>query len=384
VLAWTTQVVRAGPAMSGRNHRRFCLVKVSLVMRTAGLATVAAIGLAACGSSSSGGSGSGGGGGTVSLNPQGSTFQQTIEQQWATKYHAAHSNVQVTYAGTGSTAGIQTFGEGKAPFAGSDVTMTAAQVSAASSSCGSKALTLPVTAGGVAILFNLPNVSKLNLSASTIASIFAGKITKWNDSAIAADNPGATLPSIPISVFHRADGSGTTAVLSGFMSATAPSIWKLGANTTFTKWPTGQGATGSSGVAQGVKSTTGGIGYAETSYAQQDSLSTASVKGPANSGFVAPTTSEVTQSINSGFADTGSGNDLPGKLNFAKMTGYPLSTVSYVLVCSKYSSASKGAAIKGYLAYAVGAGQSEATALSYAPLPSALASQVQSAVATIS
>jgi phosphate transport system substrate-binding protein len=357
-------------------------VKVSLVMRTAGLASVAAIGLAACSSSSSGGGNSGGG--TVSLNPQGSTFQLTIQQQWATKYHSAHSNVQVTYAGTGSTAGIQTFGEGKAPFAGSDVTMTAAQESAASKSCGSQAITVPVTSGGVAILFNLPGVSKLNLSSATIAGIFAGKITKWNDLAIAGENPGVKLPSIPISVFHRADGSGTTAVLSGFMAATEPSIWTLGANTTFTKWPTGQGATGSSGVATGVKGTTGGIGYAETSYAQQDSLSTANVKGPANTGYVAPTPSEVTQSINSGFVDTGSGNNLPGKLNFAKMTGYPLSTVSYVLACSKYASSSKGAAIKGYLAYAVGAGQSEAVALSYAPLPSALASKAQSAVATIS
>lgn len=356
--------------------------KIWLVTRVTGVATVAAIGLAACGGGSSGGSGSGG---TVSLNPQGSTFQQTLEEQWATKYHQAHSNVQVTYAGTGSTAGIQTFGEGKAPFAGSDVTMTAAQVHTATSACGSPALTIPVTTGGVAILYNLPNVTKLNLSDSTVAGIFAGKITKWNDSAIAADNPGVTLPSTPISVFHRADGSGTTAVLSGFLAATEPSIWTLGANTQFTKWPTGQGATGSSGVAQGVKGTTGGIGYAETSYAKQDSLSVANVKGPADSGYVAPTTAAVTTSINSGFVDTGSGNDLPGKLDFAKMNGYPMSTVSYVLVCSKYADAAKGSAIKGYLGYAVSsAGQAEGPALGFAPLPSALAQKVQSAVASIS
>jgi phosphate transport system substrate-binding protein len=261
--------------------------------------------------------------------------------------------------------------------------MTPAQEKTATSACGSTALTLPITSGGVAILFNLPNVSKLNMSPATIAGIFAGKITKWNDSAIAADNPGVNLPSLPISVFHRADGSGTTAVLTGYLSAIEPSIWTLGANTEFTKWPAGQGATGSSGVAQGVKSTPGGIGYAETSYATQDNLSVANVKG-SSGGYESPTAAEVAKSIDSGFTVTGTGNDLSGKLNFAKMTGYPLSTVSYVLVCSKYSDAAKGAAIKGYLTYAAGDGQSEGPALGFSPLPSDLASKVESSLATIS
>jgi phosphate transport system substrate-binding protein len=363
-------------------------VKVSLVMRTAGVATVAALGLAACGSSSSGsspttpsttGGSSSSTGGGVSLDPQGSSFQATLEAQWASKYTAD----KVTYTGTGSTAGITAFGQGNAPFAGSDVTMTPAQEKAATKACGSTAVTAPITSGGVAILFNLPNITKLDLSPATIAGIFAGKITKWNDPAIAADNSGVTLPSIPISVFHRSDGSGTTAVLTGFLTALEPSIWTLGANTEFTKWPAGQGAMGSSGVATGVKSTTGAIGYAETSYATQDALSFADVKG-GSGGYIAPTPANVATSITSGFQVTGKGNDLSGKLNFAKMTGYPLSTVSYVLFCSKYSSASTGAAVKGYLSYAAGAGQSEATALGFAPLPSGLDSQVKTSVASIS
>lgn len=358
-------------------------MKVSLVMRSVGVATVAALSLAACGGGSSGGGSSSSGGTGGSLNPQGSTFQQTIEQQWATQYHSAHSNAQITYSGTGSSAGIETFGEGKASYAGSDVTMTSQEQSAANSACGSTALTIPIISGGIAILYNLPSVNKLNLSATTIASIFMGKITKWSDPAIAADNPGVKLPSTPISVFHRADGSGTTAVLSGFLDATAKSVWTLGVNTEFAKWPAGQGATGSSGVAQGVKSTTGGIGYAEVSYAQEDSLSTANVKG-ASGGFVAPTTSEVEQSIASGFQVTGSGKDLAGQLNFSAMTGYPLSTVSYVLVCSKYKNASEGALVKSFLSYAAGAGQSQATSLGFAPLASSLDSKVKSSIASIS
>jgi phosphate transport system substrate-binding protein len=357
-------------------------VKLSLVMRTAGVATIAALGLAACGggSSSSSGGGGGGGGGGTSLSPQGSTFQQTLEQQWASKYTGGH----VTYSGTGSSAGIQQFTTGKVAFAGSDVTMTPQEQSAANKSCGSTAITIPITSGGVAIMYNLPGISKpLNLSAATVAGIFMGKITTWNDAAIKADNPGVTLPSTPIKTFYRADGSGTTDVLSGFLDATAKSVWTLGVNKQLT-WPAGTGATGSSGVATAVKNTPGGITYAEITYAEQDGLSTAAIKG-ATGTYTPISSATVADSINSGFTITGTGNDLAGSLSFTKMTGYPISTVSYVLVCSKYSNAGEGTAVKNYLTYAAGAsGQAQATPLGFAPLPSALNAKVLSSVASIS
>jgi phosphate transport system substrate-binding protein len=360
-------------------------VKVSLVTRTAGLAAVAAIGLAACGSSSSGGSGNtGGSGSSTSLSPQGSTFQQTLEQQWATKFDAANPGDQITYTGSGSTAGIEAFTQGTAPFAGSDVTMTSAEESSAASACGSPALTLPITSGGVAIMYNLPGVTKpLNLSAATVAGIFMGQIKTWDDAKIKADNPGVTLPSTPISVYYRADGSGTTDVLSGFLDASAPSVWTLGVNKQFTNWPTGTGATGSSGVAQGVKSTPGGITYAEITYATQDNLATAAIKG-LHGTYTPLTNASVAKSITSGFSVTGTGNDLAGALNFQKMTGYPISTVSYVLVCSKYKNAGVGSLVKSYLTYAAGAGQAEGPALGFAPLPASLLSKVSASIATIS
>jgi phosphate transport system substrate-binding protein len=363
-------------------------VKVSLVMRTAGIATVAALGLAACGSSSSGNSTVSPGGSTgssTSLSPQGSTFQQTLEEEWATKYHAANPSAQITYSGTGSSAGIEQFTTGKVAFAGSDVTMMPSEQTAANTACGSTALTIPITSGGVAIMYNLPGVTKpLNLSAATIAGIFTGKITKWNDSQIAADNPGVTLPSTPVSPYYRADGSGTTNVLSGFLDALAPSVWTLGVNKQFTTWPSdATGATGSSGVAQGVKSTPGGITYAEIGYATQDKLSVAAVKG-SGSSFVPISAATVTKSINTGFSITGKGLDLAGALSFPKMTGYPISTVSYVLVCSKYKNAGEGALVNKYLTYAAGPGQSEGPALGFAPLPSSLDKKALSSIATIS
>lgn len=353
-------------------------MKVSLVMRTAGIATIAALGLAACSSSSSGGGGS-----SNSLSPQGSTFQQTLEQQWATDYHAAHSSAQITYTGTGSSAGIEQFTTGKVAFAGSDATMAASEQTAANSACGSTAISIPITSGGVAIMYNLPGITKpLNLSAATVAGMFMGTIKKWNDPAVVADNPGVTLPSTPVSTFYRADGSGTTNVLSGFLDATAKSVWTLGVNKQFS-WPAGTGATGSSGVAQDVKNTVGGVTYAEITYAKQDNLQTAAIKG-ATGGFVAISPATVAKSIDSGFSITGSGNDLAGALSFTAMTGYPISTVSYVLVCSKYKDAGEGALVKGYLTYAAGAGQSKAASLGFAPLPKALDTKVKNSVASIS
>jgi phosphate transport system substrate-binding protein len=359
-------------------------VKVSLVTRTAGLAAVAALGLVACGSGGSGGSGGSSGGSSTSLSPQGSTFQATLEAQWATKFHAQNPSDEITYNPTGSTAGIEAFTQGTAPFAGSDVTMTSAEQTQADAACGSTALTVPITSGGVAIMYNLPGVTKaLNLSAATVAGIFMGQIKSWDDAAIKAENPGVSLPSTPISVYYRADGSGTTDVLSGFLDAAAKSVWTLGVDKQFTNWPTGTGATGSSGVAAGVKSTEGGITYAEITYAQQDSLQTAAIKGY-GSDYVQLNQTSVAQSIASGFTTTATAPDLAGSLAFSKMTGYPISTVSYVLVCSKYQDAGVGTLVKSYLTYAAGDGQTEGPALGFAPLPTALDTRVKASIATIS
>lgn len=361
-------------------------MKVSLVMRAAAVGAVATVGLAACGSNNNSGGGSGStaaGCASGSLTAQGSTFQQPIEAQWSSGFAGKCSGAQVTYTGTGSGAGIQQFGSGTIDFAGSDVTMKPDEQSAANRACGSTALHIPVTAGGVAVIYNLPGVSNLQLSAPTLAGIFQGKIKTWNDREIAADNPGTTLPSTTIKPFHRADGSGTTAVFSAFLDATAKSVWTLGTDKQLT-WPTGSGvaATGSSGVTAGVKQTAGGITYAEVSYAKQANLPTAKVKGAA--GYEALSGDTVSQAVDTGFTVTGTGNDLAGTLDFTKMQGYPISTVSYAIVCSKYKDANKGKLVRAYLTYAVTDGQSAADQLGFAPLPSALVAKDKQALSAIS
>lgn len=363
-------------------------MKPSLLLRATGISVVAAIGLTACGSDNNGTPNSSGGSpngsvtcATGSVTGQGSTFQANIEKQWISDFAGQCSGANITYTGTGSSAGIQQFGSGTIDYAGSDATMKPDEQAAADKRCGNTALHIPVTAGGIAIIYNLKGVSSLNLSAATLAGIFNGSIKTWDAAEIKADNAGASLPSTPVKTYHRSDGSGTTKVFTGFLSADAPSVWKLGSDKTIS-WPSGLGANGSSGVVQGVQKTDGGITYAEVSYAKQNNLPTAKVKG-AQGDFTDISSSTVSQSIDSGFSVTGTGNDVAGKLDYTKMTGYPISTVSYVIVCSHYSDAAKGALIKAFLTYAVGAGQQQADQLGFAALPASLITKDQAAIAAL-
>lgn len=321
---------------------------------------------------------------TGTISGAGSTFQQNMETQWAKDFGAHCAGAQINYQGVGSGAGIQQLGAGTIDFAGSDVTMKPAEQAAANASCGSTAITLPITAGGVAIIYNLKGLAApVNLSATTLAGIFQGKITKWNDPALAADNSGVTLPPTSITVFYRSDASGTTQVFTGFEKALAGSAWTLGSSKTVT-WPTGQGAKGSDGVTAGVAQTDGGITYAELSFAKSNNLPTASVKGAGDS-FATISAAAVSSAIAAGFTVTGSGSDLAGALDFTKMTdGYPISTVSYAIVCSKYKDAAKSKLVKDFLNYAITDGQSVADGLGFAPVPAELVTKVQASLVAVS
>lgn len=310
----------------------------------------------------------------------GSTFQLNIQQQWSADYRQQCTDAQVNYNPIGSGAGIQQFGTGTLDFAGSDVPMLTDEQAAANRRCGGRAVTFPVTAGGVAIIYHLSGVPHLKLSATTLAGIFQGTIKRWNDQAIAKENPGASLPRTAIVTYHRADGSGTTAVFSAFEKAVA-STWTLGSDKAL-NWPTGQGATGSDGVVQGVKSTEGGITYAEVSYATANNLPTAAVSTD-GARYVNLTADTVRQAIDTGFTPAG-GSDIVGDIAVKTLTGYPLSTVSYAIVCSHYAKPATATAVKDYLGYALGSGQAAANQLGYAPLPESIVAKARTALEAIS
>ncbi len=367
------------------------------------LAVTAALTLGACGSSSTsstkppvgatgGGatsasgatSGSGGGAGSPScgsgtLNLAGSTAQGPAISAFKKKYQTACSGSSINDAAGGSGAGYTAFTGGTVDFAGSDYPLSDAQQPDANKRCGGTAIDIPLVPGGVAVIYNLSGVSDLKLTAQDLAMIFAGKITKWDDPAIKKDNPSA--PSTAIQTFHRSDGSGTSFNFSNYLSNVAKADWTYGANKVFpAPASVGQGAMGSAGVAQGVKSTDGAIGYVDYSYAKPNSISFAQV-GRVDGSFAALTSDAVSSFIAPAMVAGGSANDLKLTFDYTQTTGYPIPLVTYEFVCQ---TGNKNASLlKGFLSYGAGSGQDLLPDLGYVKLPASLQSKVTASISSL-
>jgi phosphate transport system substrate-binding protein len=315
---------------------------------------------------------------TGSISGAGATFVANIAQQWIKDFSGACPGATVNYQPVGSGAGIQQFTAGTVDFGASDAAMKAEEEAAAAVK-GGKVLHIPWSGGGIAVEYNLSGVSKLQLSAETLAGIFAGTVKKWDDPKVKADNAGVTLPSTGIQVVHRSDGSGTTAAFTSYLAAVAPSVWTVGAGKDV-PWPTGQGAKGSDGVTAAVKQTDGAIGYSEVSYAKGGALGIASIKNAAGK-YVQPEAANVAAALAEGTVPA----DLKVVPNYKPTdpTAYPISTYTWALVFQKPSDAGKGKLLKAFLLYAVGPGQDAADSLYYAPLPSELATKAKAAVESI-
>ena len=320
--------------------------------------------------------------GSGTLTASGSTAQQNAISAWAKAYQAKCSGSVINYGGGGSGKGVTDFTAGTDDFAGSDFPLTATQKTAADKVCsGGEAVDLPMTPGGIALAYNLPGVTGLNLSAGTLAKIFSGKIKTWNDAAIKADNPSATLPSTTIQTFHRSDSSGTTYNFTAYLAGVAKSDWTYAFGKAW-QAPGGQGAKGSSGVAQGVQGAAGGIGYMEVSYATQDKLGVANV-GDAGGKFVAPTGTTVAAFLAKA-AIAGTGDDLALKFDYSGSDGsaYPVTLVTYEIACTK--GGKKADLVKSFLTYTSSTGQDILPASGYVKLPDTLVTKVAAVVAKIS
>ena len=374
--------------------------------RLAGAAALAAAGtlfLGACGSnnnsssspSSSSGSGSSSGGSTAaagincasgSLMASGSTAQANAMSEWIKNFQQQCSGANVNYGGGGSGQGISQFTAGTVDFAGSDAPLNSTEKPEADKRCGTgnQAVDLPMVPGPIAVGYNLPGVSSLKLSAANLAKIFSGKITKWDDPAIKADNPGTNLPSIGIQTFHRSDGSGTSYSFSMYLDGAAKADWSYGFNK---NWPApgGQGAKGTAGVAQGVKQTQGGIGYMEQSYADNSSIPYAEV-GDGQGNFIKLTQDNVTAFLSHAKV-AGSNGDMPLKFDYQSgdKNAYPSVLVTYEIVCKSGNKSDKLPLLKGFLGYLVSdSGQSILPNTGYVKLPSNLQSQVASEISGLS
>jgi phosphate transport system substrate-binding protein len=333
------------------------------------LASVAIAVLAACGSS---GSTSGGADvGKGALSGAGSSFDNPLFSKAFFDYSAQHSDVTVNYQPLGSGAGITQFVKKTVDFGASDVPMNDKDLSTngGSGSVSDIAVQIPITLGVVAIAYNLNGVSTLNLDGDTLAKIYLGEITKWNDPAIVALNSGANLPSTKIQPVARADSSGTTYIFTDYLSKVSSDFQsKVGTN----KKPTFPGnvitAQQTAGVAQAVSTTPGAIGYVELAYALQNNMPSAMLKN-ANGKFVAPTPDGATAAAQQVQNISATNFSI---VNQAGDTTYPIAGFSWVILRPSYDDAEKGKAVVYLFKWLATDGQSEGTSLHYAPLPSSV------------
>jgi phosphate transport system substrate-binding protein len=306
-------------------------------------------------------------------------------QQWTADFKSKCSGTTVNYGGAGSGAGITSFEANQLDFAGSDAPIAGADVAKATAVCatGGQAINIPMVVGPIAMAYNLSGVSKLTLTPTVIAQIFTGKITTWNDPAIAAANKGVTLPSSKISVVTRSDSSGTSFNFSSYLHAVDPTDFTAAAAK---QWPVptvGTGAAKTTGVAQAIKNTPGAFGYLELSSAQDAGVGLAQVDSGA--GAVTISASSASKFMATATV-SGTAPDLTLTLDYTQKGAgvYPIVLVTYEITCTKYKDATKAALVKSFLTYTSGGGQAGLADLGYAPLPSSLQKQVQSAVTAIS
>jgi phosphate transport system substrate-binding protein len=315
-----------------------------------------------------------------SITGDGSTFAQPLYNKWGTDFNAAQ-HIQVNYTGTGSSQGIKDIAAKTVDFAGTDAPYSAPATQTAT------ILNVPTALGAVAVIYNLPGVATLNLSAQTLADIFQGKLAAWNNAEIKADNPAVTLPNTPITIVHRSDGSGTTYIFTTFLSTVSTDFKsKIGAGTGPT-WPTTaqfKAGAKSAGVDAVVKSTAGGIGYVELTYAQQTKTQVAKIQNGDKTAYVAPTVSTTAAAAaDFDFSPLTPTNLVFNLLNAPGKDAYPIAGPTYALVYQQQSDGPKGAAVVNFLNYGLTTGQASEAALYYVALPAALQTKCLAALKTV-
>lgn len=322
------------------------------------------------------------GNGVVKLQGVGATFPAPIYKKWVDEYGKLNPNSQIDYQSQGSGAGVKAVQEQTADFGASDTPMNDDDLKKAK---GGDIVHIPTVLGAVVITYNLSNVSKpLQFSPETINDIFLGKIKKWDDAKIKADNPDASLPSNDISVVFRSDGSGTTEVFTDYMTKVSAE-WKekVGPKGKNIKLPEGVGigAKGNEGVTGQIKNTPNTIGYVEYLYAKQNNLPVVLIKNGAGK-FVEPTLDAVTAAASESLKDTP--DDMRVSITNAKgETAYPISSYTYILIYKDQKDEAKGKALVDFLWWATHDGQKSAKEMQYAPLPAEIVKKVEAKLNSI-
>ena len=297
----------------------------------------------------------------ILINGAGSSFDNPAFMMWKDAYGKTEKDVQINYQSVGSGAGIKQLVSQTVDFGASDAPMTDDAMKAAPG----KILHIPVVAGAVAVTYNVPGSPKLKFDDATLAGIYLGEITKWNDAKIAALNAGVSLPDTAIIVVHRSDGSGTSFIFTDYLSVVSPEWAKKVGKSTSVNWPAGVGGKGSEGVSGQVKQLPGAIGYVELAYAEQNKLPVADLKNAAGK-FVAPSPESVSKAMATA--------TIPDDFRFSMVNApgeasYPIAGASWVLLYQKQADAKKGKILVSFLKWCVTEGQKMSPRLNYAALP---------------
>jgi phosphate transport system substrate-binding protein len=311
----------------------------------------------------------------VKLQGAGASFPAPLYTKWFKNYGENHPDVQVDYQSVGSGGGKKSVIDQTVDFGASDAAMTDEEMGRVQ---GGVQL-LPMTAGAIVIAYNVDGVSSLNLSRKAYSGIFLGKIKRWNDPAIAAANPGAKLPDLPVNVVVRADGSGTSFVFSKHLSAISEDFNKTVGTNTMPNWPVGTKSKGNEGVTASLKTTPGSIGYVEYGYAKSQSLTTANLENKAGKYVAASTASGQAALASAALPD----NLIVWNSDPDASDAYPIVTYTWLICYRKYPDAKKLAALQDLLKYSLTDGQKESEALGYIPLPANVSSKALAAVQTI-
>lgn len=360
------------------------------------MAAALSLTLTACGGEESGGaagsSAAGGGSGVqcdgkLQLKGSGSTAQANAMTVFKNTFAQDCSGANVDYSGNGSGQGITEFTSGLTNFGGSDSPLNADQAKKAEEKCGAPALNLPLVFGPIAVAYKLGGL-ELNLSAPTLAKIFTGVIKEWNAPEIAAENPGKTLPSTPITVVFRSDESGTTENFQKYLGSAAPAEWSADKKGKAFKGGTGQGASGNAAVAATVNKAEGTITYAEWSFAKAQKLQVANIITSAGPEAVKLSSESVAKTIESAKFKTPGSKDLvidtEGFYKPSATGAYPIVLATYEIVCSKYSDAEIGKGLKTFLKVAASKqAQDQLTNQGYAPIPESFRTTLNASIDSI-
>jgi phosphate transport system substrate-binding protein len=301
------------------------------------------------------------------INGAGATFPAPIYSKWFDDFHKANGT-QINYQSVGSGAGIKQVTEGTVDFGASDGPMNDDQIKAYKAKNGTGILHFPTVLGAVVPTYNIPGVSgALNFSPEALSGIFLGRISKWNDPAIANTNKDVNLPANDIVVIHRSDGSGTTYIWTDYLSKVSPDWKDKVSKGTSVNWPVGLGGKGNEGVTGLIKQTPNSIGYVELIYAAQNKVPYGTVKN-SSGAFVKADLASVTEAAAAAVKTMPedfrvSITNAPGK------TAYPISSFTWLLIPEKFKDSAKRDALKGFVKWAITDGQGLAENLSYAKLP---------------